>query len=137
MATVKNFNRATLKTIRADIDKALAAVAKQHGIDLGIGTIRFESTSFRTTLTASIKSTSTASAKSEPTNVNPTWVANFKKYAVMFGLKETDLNKQIKYRGKTLTIVGIRPKANAPLVLQRVTGGCVAVSAESVISALK
>jgi hypothetical protein len=136
MATIKNFDRANLKTIRADLDKALAAVAKAHGITLDIGNIRFDSTSFRTTLNANVATGSTAKTTAAPVGVNPTWVANFKKYAVIFGLKPTDLNKQIKYAGKTVTIVGMRPKANAPLVVQRATGGCIAVSAEAVKSAL-
>lgn len=136
MAKVKSFDRANLKDIRADLNTALAAVAKKHGITLDVGNIRFDATSFSTKLIATVAATGSTATTAAPAGVNPTWVANFKKYAVMFGLKPTDLNKQIKYAGKTVTIVGIRPKANYPLVIQRATGGLVAVSAEAVKSAL-
>lgn len=135
MTKVKSFDRANLKDIRVDLNTALAAVAKKHGITLDVGNIRFDANSFSAKLSATVAS-SASTTTSAPAGVNPTWVANFKKYAVMFGLKATDLNKQIKYAGKTVTIVGMRPKANQPIVIQRVTGGCVAVSAESVKSAL-
>lgn len=133
MAKVKSFDKTNLKAIRADINTALAAVAKAHGITLDIGNIRFDANSFSAKLSAAV---ATAGATSTPEGVNATWVANFKKYAVMFGLKPTDLNKQIKYAGKVVTIVGMRPKANLPLVVQRATGGCIAVSAETVKFAL-
>ena len=38
---ITNFDRTNLKQLRKDMDAAIAAVAKQHGIDMQIGTIRF------------------------------------------------------------------------------------------------
>lgn len=38
---ITNFDRTNLKQLRKDMDAAIAAVAKQHGIDMSIGTIRF------------------------------------------------------------------------------------------------
>ena len=138
MATVKTFDRANLKTIRADIDAALAAVAKKHGINLSIGNIRFDANEFTTKLTAVTNASKAKdTAAGVPEGVNPTWVKAFKTNHVWLGLAASDLGKQIKIGGKTYTIVGARPKANLPLVVQRVTGGCVAMSAEAVIAALK
>jgi hypothetical protein len=40
---MKEFNRTTLKEIRADMDAALALVAEQHGLEIQIGNMRFSS----------------------------------------------------------------------------------------------
>lgn len=139
MATVKTFDRANLKTLRADIDQALAAVAKKHGIDLSIGGIRFDANEFTTKITGATKAASAKEAAETagvPAGVNPTWVKSFKSHCILFGLKPADLGKTIKLAGKEVVIVGARPKANLPVVVQRATGGCVAVSAEAVKLAL-
>lgn len=56
------FTKANLPLIRKDIDAALAEVAKKHGINLSIGNIRFNAESFRTTLNAAVRTTSTTGA---------------------------------------------------------------------------
>ena len=132
MTTVKTFDRDTLKTLRADIDQALAVVAKAYGINLSMGAIRFGANEFTTKLTGATKS-ATVDA---PVGVNPTWVKAFKSHCVFFGLKAADLGKTVNIDGKEYVIVGARPKANLPIVVQRKTGGAVAVSAQSVVRAL-
>ncbi len=47
-----SFTKPVLKTIRNDINVALAEVAKKHGISLELGTIRFGADNFRCTLSA-------------------------------------------------------------------------------------
>jgi hypothetical protein len=52
---MKQFTKQNLNEVRAEIDKALLEVGNKLGIDLSIGSIRFDSSSFRTTLSANVK----------------------------------------------------------------------------------
>jgi hypothetical protein len=139
MATVKTFDKTNLKTIRADLEKALEAVSKKHGITLDFNNISFDSKSFSTRLKAEVKSTGTA-AKVDPAleGVNPTWIKSFTARAVWVGLNASDLGKPVKLAGGAVgTLVGMRPKANAPMVVRKPTGGLIAVSVESVKAGLR
>jgi hypothetical protein len=49
------FNRTILREISADIDVALAEVARKHGINLEKGTIRFSADSFKVSVSGSQK----------------------------------------------------------------------------------
>lgn len=53
---MKNFDRTALKTLRLELDAALAVVAKKNGIVLSLGNISFSSGEFRTKLTGNVKS---------------------------------------------------------------------------------
>lgn len=46
------FTKQNIPMLRREIEGALYAVAQKHGIKLDLGTIRFSSDNFRTTLTA-------------------------------------------------------------------------------------
>lgn len=52
---IKQFDKANLKTLREDIDAALAQVAEKHGISLSIKNIRFDAANFRTQLEGATK----------------------------------------------------------------------------------
>lgn len=60
---ITTFNKGVLRQLRTDLDTALEAVAKEYGIQLNLGNIRFDIQSFRVTLSAAIVSTAPA-----PTN---------------------------------------------------------------------
>lgn len=134
MAAIKKFDKANLKTVRADIDAALAAVAKKHGIKLSIGGITYDpdGTNFRTTLSAVTE----AAAGGADVAGNVKWQSAFIKYAALFGMKKEDLGKKVKIGRETYTIVGARPKANMPIVLQKATGGFIAYGEDAVKAAL-
>lgn len=53
--TITAFSRQNLKTLRNDVDAALDAVARQHGIQIELGNIRFSGSEFRVTVTANTK----------------------------------------------------------------------------------
>ena len=76
--------------IRKDIDAALAAVAAKHGITFNLGTIRFNSESFRGTLTAAANNPTTGT-------VEPLEFKELKLRGVrMLGINESDLSKTFK-----------------------------------------
>jgi hypothetical protein len=77
---------AKVKTIHADIDAALAAVAKKHGLNLGRGThIRYNAETFK--LTAEFGD------KSSTGEVDPKFLMNLKRYGWEFDLDEKDIGK--------------------------------------------
>lgn len=66
--TIKKFDKANLKTIRRDVEAALAEVAKKHNINFEVGGIRFFATTFKCTLSAS-----TENAKSDAVESAGIW----------------------------------------------------------------
>lgn len=135
MATVKTFDRANLKTIRADLEAALAAVSAKHGIALSTGSISFNANSFTTKVTAVVANTATG-ATVDPQEVK--WAAAFNKNHFFTGLKKTDLGKTIKIPSLgTVTIVGLRPKAKAQVVVKSGSGKYHAAYLATVLSAVQ
>lgn len=135
MATVKTFDRANLKTIRADLEAALAAVSAKHGIALSTGSISFNANSFTTKVTAVVANTATG-ATVDTQEVK--WAAAFNKNYPFTGLNKTDLGKTISIpRLGTVKIVGMRPKANAQIVVKTTDGKYHAAYLSTVLSAVK
>lgn len=92
------FTRAKVKTLRADIDKALAAVEKKHGVEFNLGTIRFSDTDFRGTLKC-VSSDSDAGRKM------------FERDALRVGLKKTSYGKEFTFRARKYRVVGVNTRA--------------------------
>lgn len=135
MATVKTFDRANLKTIRADLEAALAKVSAKHGIALSAGAISFNSNSFTTKVTAIVANTATGTTV-DPQEVK--WAAAFNKNHFFTGLNKTDLGKKITIPTLgTVTIVGMRPKAKASIVVKTGSGKYHATYLSTVLSAVK
>lgn len=129
MTTVTAFNKSNLPTIRADINVALAAVAKKYGIQMDIGNISFTETSFSTKLNVGI-----ASQMNKLTQVAvpkmPGTVAlhnAFRNNAYTLGYKPEDLFKTVEYRGQSYVLCGARPRARNKIVLARADGSMIAV----------
>lgn len=57
---IKSFDRPSLKMLRNAIQSALNPVIKEYGIDLSLGTIRFDRASFRAKLTGEIPGVNTS-----------------------------------------------------------------------------
>lgn len=131
---MKSFNKQNLATIRTDLDAALEAVAKKHGIQLSVGRITFSEDSFSTKLTALIPSDSDDAGTANGTEVK--WAAAFKTNARFFGLKSEDLGKTVKLGNVDYTIVGMRPRAKNSIVLKKANGAFVAYAIEPVIAML-
>lgn len=98
------FNKSNLKTIRADIDAALAAVESKHGVKFSLGNIRYSTNDFR----CKLECVSTADANGNAINVDK---ANFERLAVMVGVKKDAFGKSFTKRGKKYTITSINTRA--------------------------
>ena len=100
-----NFNRTNIKALRADIDAALAAVEKQHGVSFKLGNIRFTDNDFRCKLECFSASDNSGNA----VNVDK---QNFESKAFLVGVKTTSFGKTFTSRGRKFTITGINTRAN-------------------------
>jgi len=94
---ITEFNKTNLKTLRADIDAALAKVAADHGIDLQLGKISFDATSFSAPLKATV-----ADLPLEKTKAG----AQFLLYCKEYGFAKTDLGREFEYAGGTMRLIG-------------------------------
>jgi len=105
------FNRTGVKQLRADIDSALAAIEKKHGVEFNIGTIRFSDTDFRATLKC--------------TSADPDAARKmFERDALRVGLKKTAYGKQFKYGNKEYIVVGVNTRAKKyPVSVKTVNRG--------------
>lgn len=132
MTTVTKFDTATLKSIRVDLNAALAEVAKKHGIVMSAGSMSYRENSFTCKVTAVTKVGGVEQADEDTSGTsNAKWQKAFLDNCVFMGLKKSDLGATFKMSGENVTIVGARPKANQPIVISR-NGKFVATSVASV-----
>lgn len=133
MTTVTKFDTATLKSIRVDLNAALAEVAKKHGIVMSAGSMSYRENSFTCKVTAVTKAGGGVEQADKDTSgtSNAKWQKAFLDNCVFMGLKKSDLGATFKMSGENVTIVGARPKANQPIVISR-NGKFVATSVASV-----
>lgn len=126
------FTKQNLPEVRADIAAALKQVGDKHGIALSIGHVSYTEDTFSTKLSAVSSNVTDNDGDSE----NVKWKSNFLRTAFKYGLKPSDLDKQVTIGCITYTIVGARPKAQKPIVLQRPDGSFVAFASAPVVSCL-
>lgn len=99
-------NKANLKTIRDEINAALAAIGEKHGMNLSTGNINYHAEGFRTQLTALNVSTD-SSAEAVPTNMLK-YVDNAQRWLVREGYSTDLLNKEFVYNGKKYVFIGAK-----------------------------
>lgn len=98
------FNRTNLKAIRADINTALKAVEKKHGVSFNLGNIRFSDSDFRGKLEC-------FSATDNSGNAVDIDKQNFESKAWLVGVKKTAFGKTFTSQGTKFTITGINTRA--------------------------
>lgn len=106
---MKKFTNVNLKTLRKQIDTALAGVAKKNGISLSIGRISYQAESFRTKLEAVIQNSENAGLSVGDAKE----LKELKMFGDMFGLDESHLGNTFSSHGETFKFTGIktsRPK---------------------------
>ena len=113
---MNEFNKSNLRQLRMDIDKALEGVTKKHKIAIKLGSITYDSNSFRTKLEALIVDGSLSGMnKAHITPFN-----NLKKYGYRYSLTEGDYGKTFKYAGREYKFIGVMPRSTRyPFVVER------------------
>jgi hypothetical protein len=117
--------RELMKTLRTDVDAALLAISKKHGVLLSLGNGRF------TASDATFKLNVTDAGASAIANVivdglsskDAKAVADYQKQCHLYGLKPEWLNRQFMSGGKALTVVGLLPNKHKNNVLVMGAGG--------------
>ena len=133
MTAFTNYSKEDFKNVRADINAALAEVAKKYGMSsLTIGNITYDATSFNTKLTAIKPNDSSipGTSPNAPTPKDPRelkWQKAFKSGCLFWGLAASDLGKTVTVsgNGKTYTgrIAGARARTDHnPIILNLGTG---------------
>lgn len=98
------FNKSNLKTIRADVAAALAAVESNHGVKFSLGNIRFSDSDFRCKLEC-------VSATNSSGNAVDLDRQKFESNCWMIGVPKTSFGKTFKSGRKTFTISGLNTRA--------------------------
>jgi hypothetical protein len=94
-----------LKAVSADVDAALAEIARKHGFaKMKMGNITFSPTGFTSKLIAE-----TADREE----------GEFKRYASLLGLKADDFGRRFKVSGAEYEICGVRPRKAKPILARR------------------
>jgi hypothetical protein len=95
--------RPLLKALTADLNQALVAIAEKHGVQLkvGNGTFRADNATLKIEI-AAIDDNGTAKTKE---------ASDFERCANSYGLKPEDLGTEFTFQGKTLTLVGAKPRS--------------------------
>lgn len=113
--TISQFDRTAVRLLAADLEAAVKAVAAKHGLAVERRGGSFSSTSYTPKFEFSVIG---ADGSAETTDV-----ANFKRYANMFGLQPTDLGRVFAHQGTAFTICGLRPGARKnPILAKRHDG---------------
>ena len=127
---IDSFDRTNLRLISVDLQAVLASVAAKYGITFSYRGARFlaDNATFKIEA-ATIGSGGVANTRERD---------NFKLYASMYGLKDTDLDREISYAGKKYVIIGLNTRRQKyPIVAKRVEDGkTILLTCEGVKSAL-
>ena len=86
-----------MQALRTDLEVALKAVGEEHGLDLGIGNITFDATTFRTKLTGQLDDLPV-----EQTKIGKA----FRTYAPSFGISASLLGRTVWIDDKPMTVFG-------------------------------
>lgn len=117
-----NITKANIKSIRNDLDSALAEVGKKYGLVISTGNIRYSATELRTKLTAAV-----VSGDSKVVSISPkdaVMEADFNRNKSRWGLNNVNVGQTVMYGGTAYKLIGSkasRPKY--PLVVEGVRGG--------------
>ena len=115
-----NITHANIKTIRKDLDSALAEVGKKYGLSVSTGRITFDATSFRTKLSAAVvdKSFIAAGVKPADAAMVTAFNANKARWGVTANIGDT-----IHSGGRKFTLVGAKPSYRKyPLIVESARG---------------
>lgn len=112
MSKITQFDVTTAKLLRTPIEDALKDLATKYGISIKVGNGSFTSANLTFKLElATLDNTGTIQSKE---------VQDFKRYAVMFGLKATDLGREfLDWSGRKFFIVGAAPRSSKYPILVR------------------
>lgn len=113
--------RQLLRDIRADVDAALVAIAKKHGVLLSMGNASFtaESATMKMNITAADKGTIAAVTSGGVSAKTAKAEADFKRLAKSYGMEPEWLHTSVSIHGRSMEIAGLLPNKRVNCVLIR------------------
>jgi hypothetical protein len=113
-----SFTRQNIKTLRNEINKALASLGKKHNIEFSLGAIRFDSAEFRVKLTGTADKSVVRKRKQEQ------MAKNFKFWDAFSGFEKSDLGRTFSFRGTEYKVLGWNHRAKTKNIkLERTRDG--------------
>jgi hypothetical protein len=114
---ITKFDKINLSAIRADIDAALAEVAKKHGISLRAASAKYADSNFTMKVEGATLDESGKASLRE--------AEDFRRYASLIGLKNEDLGREfLTPKGKRYRLVGFRAKSRKfPMLCEDLSDG--------------
>lgn len=111
MSKINQFDRQSLRALRADLDSAMATIANKYGIQLNAGNISFTSDTATIKVAAGIiKNGTVVTAEAKA----------FDQYKRLVGLGAFNVGDTITLQGKQYTITGYKPRSSkAPVCVTR------------------
>lgn len=131
--TLKQFDGTSVRKIHDEVRAALEPIAEKYGLVLDRKGSSYRRDALPVMMQFLIKETD------EDGNALGASAKDFKKYAVMFGLKADDLGREFVTHGETFRITGLKPKSQKyPVLGENVrTGKTFKFPVETVKSGLK
>jgi hypothetical protein len=124
MSKINQFDRQSLRALRADLDSAMATIANKYGIQLNAGNISFTSDTATIKVAAGIIKNGTAVTAE---------AKSFEQYKNLVGLGAFKVGDSINIQGKQYTITGYKPRSSkAPVCVRNAQGSGFKVSVEMV-----
>jgi len=109
------FDRDNLRTLRADLDAALKGVADKYGINLALGTGRFDPESVTWKLTGNVVRNASVKTKE---------ALDFERFAASWGLEKSDLGAEFSQGRKSFVITGAKPSSHKyPILAKEIRTG--------------
>ena len=110
MSKINQFDRQSLRALRADLDSAMATIAAKYGIQLSAGNISFTSDTATIKVAAGIIKNGTAVTAE---------AKSFEQYKNLVGLGAFKVGDSINIQGKQYTITGYKPRSSkAPVCVE-------------------
>lgn len=116
MATIKQFDRPTCRLVGDDVSAAMQAIAAKYELTVKYNGGRFDTNEFTPKFTFG-----TAGDADDTSGITPAARAKWEQYADVFNCNAAWLGQSFVANTKTMTIVGINPRAS-------LDGNCVELS---------
>jgi hypothetical protein len=108
-----NMTKAKVMAVRADVDKAIEKALAKHGLVGSLKNLTYSSDSI------TIQKFTISAKGSGPVDKFAKEASDFKRYAKLYNMSESDLGAKVEISGKIYTIVGAKPRATRyPIIVE-------------------
>ena len=108
-----NMTKAKVMAVRADVDKAIEKALAKHGLVGSLKNLTYSSDSI------TIQKFTISAKGSGPVDKFAKEASDFKRYAKLYNMSESDLGAKVDIDGKTYTIIGAKPRSTRyPIIVE-------------------